>query len=120
MLGAAALGLGIGAVMAGAPAYLLLAAGAGALTASAITVLVAHVNRGEIRKTLIEVCKLELMQKMHNTEEQVLDLDDVRAVPVTLGTTEAIAGVTNDTPIAEATVLRFAVNRARRGDGVAS
>jgi hypothetical protein len=148
MLTAGSAVLGIGAVMAGAPPYLLLTGASAALAVSAFTVMAAGQNKhrigraqtgidrahaeidktqAEVDKVLLAVCKLPayakvtgILDEIRSREEQPLDLDkDVRAVPVKLGDIDALAGVEDDAPVASVTVLRTAMDRAR-GDWVAS
>jgi hypothetical protein len=120
LLVAAAVGMAVGAWMAGAPLYTLLASGAAAFVVSAAVMMSVRLTRGEARRILIEIFKLEMMQSLPGRSEQpIIDLDDLHMEPVKVGDIEALIGVSGDAPLADATMLRFPLERARR-KGVAS
>lgn len=89
-------------------------------------------TQAELAKILFGVDKLRAHSKVsgildemrkdekRRAKQQPLNLDDVRAIPVDLDGIEALAGVTNSTPLASVTVLAAAVKNTRGNDWAAS
>lgn len=108
-------GVWAGAWGAGAHLHTLFTAGAAALTVSVVIALSARMRREEVRRIMVEIYKVEMKQDLNAQTRAPIDLDDTRAVPVRIGDVDAVVGVSGEVPVADATVLRFAMERARKG-----
>lgn len=115
LFGTAAVGLGVGAWTAGAPAYMLLLTAAIAATVCATVSLSIWLRRDSDRQIMIEILKVEMLQDLNSRRDQILDLDRVHAVPVKIGDVETLVGVMEGTDVADAVVLRLPMERARKG-----
>lgn len=114
LFGATAVGLGVGAKLAGAPWYTLLLSAAVAIAVCTVVLLSVQINR---RAIMIEVLKLGVTRGQGARGGQAMDLDSTHAVPVMVNGVEALVGVTDGKPVADATVLRFTMDRARARAG---